>query len=248
MAGVEERKPHRPPWDAFPSVVIVAEEQSVKRHPQYEQAKAGNVQDAARAAKLLAVHFVSDAAVQAVRDIAPNGAFLVPVHAMEGAGFNRIPGAFAELLGERLGFEIELGIVQANIVNHTGASGWGRMARAPIFSGDIVPARKYALVDDFIGQGGTLANLRGHIVERGGVVTGAVTLTGRPYSATLALRHATLEELRRKHGQEIENWWRQNFGYGFEGLTESEARYLIRAEDADTIRRKLAEAGFAGNG
>jgi hypothetical protein len=248
MAGVIERKPHRPPWDAFPPVVIVAEERAVKQHQHYEQAKAGNVLDAATAAKLLAVDLVSEGAFEAVRQIAPPGAFLVPVHAMEGAGFNRIPGAFAELLGEKLGLDVELGIIQGNIVNHTGASGWARMARAPIFSGAVMAGRRYALVDDFIGQGGTLANLRGHILDSGGVVTGAVTLTGRPYSATLALHSATLEELRRTHGQEIENWWQHNFGYRFDGLTESEARYLLRAEDADTIRGKLAEAGFAGNG
>ena len=167
---------------------------------------------------------------------------------MEGAGFNRIPGAFAELLAEKLGLDVETEIVQANIVNHTGASGWARMSRAPVFSGSVIPGATYLLVDDFIGQGGTLANLRGHIVSGGGLVSGAVTLTGKAYSATLALQPATLEELRRKHGQEIENWWRASFGYGFEGLTESEARYLLRAEDADTIRRKLAQAGFASNG
>jgi hypothetical protein len=248
MAGVEERKPHRTRWNHFPPVVIVAEERSVKGHAQYEQAKAGNVQDAAPAAKLLATDFLSDQAIQAVRGIAPDRALLVPVHAMEGAGFNRIPGAFAELLGGKLGLDVEMEIVQANIVNHTGASGWARMSRAPVFSGEVRRGRQYVLVDDFVGQGGTLANLRGHILDCGGLVTGAVTLTGRPYSATLALRPVTLEELRKKHGQEIDNWWQQNFGYGFECLTESEARYLIRAEDADTIRRKLAEAGFAANG
>ena len=34
-----------------------------------------------------------------------------------------------------------------------------------------------------IGQGGTLANLRGRIEKRGGRVVGAVALTGKPYSA-----------------------------------------------------------------
>lgn len=143
--------------------------------------------------------------------------------------------------------EVEAGIVQANIVNHTGATGWARIARPPRFSGEVVAGRNYVLVDDFIGQGGTLANLRGHIIGGGGNVMGAITLTGKEYSAKLASQAATLEELRRKHGKEIENWWRDNFGHSFEGLTESEARYLIRAEDAHTIRTKLAEAGFAGD-
>jgi predicted amidophosphoribosyltransferase len=237
----------RPLWDGFPDVVIVADVRPVKRHAQYEQAKAGNVQDAAPAAKRLAAEFVSNESIERIKQLSINGALLVPVHALEGGGFNRIPGAFAELLAEKLDLEVETGIVQANIVNHTGASGWARIARPPKFSGDVLAGRKYVLVDDFIGQGGTLANLRGHIICGGGHVVGAITLTGKEYSAKLALRPATLNELRRKHGQETENWWRENFGHGFDGLTESEARYLVRAEDADTIRAKLAEAGFAGD-
>lgn len=143
---------------------------------------------------------------------------------------------------------MELRIVQANVVNHTGASGWERIARPPIFSGEVAGGKNYVLVDDFIGQGGTLANLRGHIVQAGGNVTAAITLTGKAYSAKLALEKETLKNLRDKHGEEIENWWRANFGYGFGGLTESEARYLVRAENAHTIRAKLAAAGFEGNG
>jgi len=107
----------------------------------------------------------------------------------------------------------------------------------------VTAGRHYVLVDDFVGQGGTLANLRGYIMHGGGSVIGGVTLTGRADSATLALQPTTLDALRAKHGHEIENWWLQNFGYRFDCLTESEARYLLRAEDADTIRAKLAEAG-----
>jgi len=169
---------------------------------------------------------------------------LVPVHALEDQGYNRIPAAFAELLGEKLNLEVEIGIIQANVVNHTGASGWERMVRPPVFDGHVTAGRHYVLVDDFVGQGGTLANLRGYILQSGGNAIGAVTLTGRADSATLALQPATLDALRKKHGSEIENWWLQNFGYRFDCLTESEARYLLRAEDADTIRARLIAAGF----
>jgi hypothetical protein len=51
-----------------------------------------------------------------------------------------------------------------------------------------------------------------------------------------------------KHGDDLETWWRAEFGFGFDALTESEARYLLRAEDADTIRRRLAEAEHEGGG
>jgi hypothetical protein len=84
-----------------------------------------------------------------------------------------------------------------------------------------------------------------HLMHNGGVVRGAVTL--RDYSAKLALQSETLAQLRAKHGHQIEDWWSERFGYGFECLTESEARYLIRAEDADTVRAKLSAAGFAGH-
>ena len=104
----------------------------------------------------------------------------------------------------------------------------------------IVASAMYLMVDDFVGQGGTLANFRGHIESRGGAVIGAVTLTGKPHSATLALSEQLLATLRKTHG-ELENWWLGRFGFGFEALTESEARYLVRTPHADTIRSRLAE-------
>lgn len=78
-----------------------------------------------------------------------------------------------------LGLEVEDSIVQANIIGHTGASGWARIARPAIFEGTVEAGRDHILVDDFVGQGGTLANLRGCIMRYGGLVGGAVTLTGR---------------------------------------------------------------------
>ena len=214
----------------------------MKKHPDYEQAKQGNVQDAAPAAKRLASAMLAHAALAAIRRLSIEGALIVPVHALEGQGFNRIPAAFAELLGEKLTLDVETGIIQVNVVNHTGATGWERLASPPLFEGAVLVDQGYLLVDDFVGQGGTLANLRGHIIHHGGHVVGAACLTGRSDSSTLALRPETLDGLRRKHGQELEAWWAQTCGYDFTCLTESEARYLVRVENADTIRARLAEA------
>jgi hypothetical protein len=177
--------------------------------------------------------------------VTPAAAKLVPVHALEHQGINRIPAALAELLGEALGVPVETSIIQVNVVNHTGASGWHRMSSPPLFDGAVDRNRPYVLVDDFIGQGGTLANLRGHVMHHGGTVVGAICLTGRADSAKLALSNQTLDSLRRKHGPEIEEWWRENLGYDFSCLTESEARYLLRVEDADTIRARIREARSA---
>jgi hypothetical protein len=239
---LQEEKPHRVPWDGFPDVAILADQTSVKAHEQYENAKAGAVDVATPAAKRLAAHFLSEIPLARAAAVARSGSVLLPIHAREGQGFNRIPAAFAELLAEKLELSLEEEVVQTNVVNHTGATGWRRLATPPLFGGAVRAGTSYVLIDDFVGQGGTLANLRGHVIRQGGLVLGAITLTGRADSAKLALEAVTLEALRSKHGQDIENWWRDNFGFGFESLTESEAKYLLRVEDADTIRNRILEA------
>ena len=71
---------------------------------------------------------------------------------------------------------------------------------------------------------------------------GVTTLTGRSYSAKLAPESSLIRAVRDKHGNDLENWWQQEFGYGFDCLTQSEARYLERSPDADTIRKRVVEA------
>ena len=131
---------------------------------------------------------------------------------------------------------------------HTGADGFGRLARQAAFTGAVAAGREYVMIDDFIGQGGTLANLRGWIETCGGTVIGAVSLTGKTYSAIVRPSRERLHELEQKHGQALERWWRQRFGHAFDCLTESEARYLARSPDVDTIRNRIAAAKQAGNG
>ncbi len=97
-------------------------------------------------------------------------------------------------------------------------------------------------VDDFVGQGGTLANLRGWIEKKEGKVVGAVALTGKAYSAKLNPTKEQLHELRHKHGADFEKWWEEHFGHAFDCLTQSEARCLARSPDVDTIRDRLAAA------
>ena len=45
-----------------------------------------------------------------------------------------------------------------------------------------------------------------------------------------------------KHGPDFEKWWKAHFGHAFDCLTYSEARYLTRSPDVDTIRNRLAAA------
>jgi hypothetical protein len=90
-------------------------------------------------------------------------------------------------------------------------------------------------------MGGTLANLRGYAMTGGGSILGATVLTGQARSAKLSVAPETLAALRRTHG-DLESWWQGRFGHAFDCLTESEARYLARTENADRVRSQLAEA------
>ena len=83
----------------------------------------------------------------------------LPVAAIEVEGINRIPAAAANRLASKIGGSVWDDVVQANSVGHTVASGWSRLARPALFEGDVLVGGRYVLVDDFIGQGGTLANL-----------------------------------------------------------------------------------------
>ena len=145
-------------------------------------------------------------------------------------------------MSERLGAPYNANVVQTNVVGHTGASGYDRLARQAAFGGEVTAGREHVMVDDFIDRGGTLANLRGWVAARGVAVVAAVGLTGKPYSAKLQPSKAQLDELRGKHGPEFERWWREVFGHAFDCLTQSEARYLARSPDADTVRSRLAAA------
>jgi hypothetical protein len=160
---------------------------------------------------------------------------------------NAIPEVLADVLAAKLNWLVDAGVVQTNMVSHTGADGFSRLARQAAFSGLITVAADYVMVDDFIGMGGTLANLRGHVQSSGGRVLGAIALTGKPWSARLRLTDERLDELRNKHGQTLENWWQQRFGHAFDALTESEARYLARTADAETVRNRIAAAEQAGD-
>ena len=232
-------QPPRTAWRDFPDVVMHASESAVKQHPAYRAAKAG---DGAAATALVNDTMNEQQNLLLANLLRGYTPTLVSAHAYEREGINAIPQNFAVEISKALGWPHDLGVAQANVVAHTGADGFARLARQAEFAGMVQAGCDYVLVDDFVGMGGTLANLKGHIESNGGRVLAAVCLTGKPHSAKLALSAARLLELRKTHGTELENWWIRRFAHTFDALTESEARYLARTEAADTIRDRIAAA------
>jgi hypothetical protein len=197
-------KPDRVPWSSFSDVVLHAPVPAVKNHAEYWAAKSGNVEAAAHLVRATMSPQILD--VIAAKAI-PAKAVLVSVHAVEEFGTNAIPEAFARAISETCGhLDVDDSIVQINIVSHTGASGFDRLARQALFDGTVQAGRSYVIVDAVVGQGGTIANLRGFISKRGGDVILAVTLTGKPHSVRLAPDPNRIHTLRRKHGTQLEDW------------------------------------------
>ena len=228
----------RIPLQSFPDVVMHASESQVKQHPDYVAAKSGSIV----AAERLVDDIVNVDAIKRLRGLTTaDYVKIVPVHALETDGVNEIPTALAIRLAEELGFELWPEVVQTNTVGHTGADGFHRLANQAEFAGNLTEG-VHVVVDDFVGQGGTLANLIGYIHSQGGTVAWATVLTGKPYSASIALDDAALTRLRGIHGQKLEDWWKAQFGFGFDCLTRSEARYLENTPDADAIRNRIVAA------
>ncbi len=225
----------------IPDAIIGSTLGTASSHPDYAAAKAGDVHAAVRLAlDLVTPELVAKVKAQ-VGDARPR---VVPVTAEEAAGRNKIPLAVAEVLASRLGLDVETGIVQANRAHRTGMDGLDRIFAPVDFAGAAAPG-PYLLVDDTLTQGGTFAALASHIREGGGTVAGVVALTGKQYSAKIQPSPDILSSLRQKHG-DLENEFRAATGYGFDALTESEARYLARYEPAQRLRDRIAEEGHRG--
>jgi hypothetical protein len=232
----------RAPWPGdFPDVVIHGDLRRRNRHRSLAIAKAGN----AGAALALVRDLLNDTAIGELKNLLKDGRtpVLVPVTAIEAAGFNAIPDAMAQEIGERLKLPPLSGaIMQSNKVAHTRAGGWHRLVTPAVFTGATGAGVNYVLVGDHIGFGSTLANLRGYIEAHGGHVRAMTTLTETGGGRKIAVRPKTLSVLNSKHGNGLAQFWRGVFGHRLDCLTNVEARYLSRVESFDAIRTRMAEA------
>lgn len=239
--------PLRLAWpEDFPDVVVHTDLAVRDSHPDYPAAKAGD----ADAAITLAADLLNLPAIEHLGGIiGQQPALLLPVIADETTGFNAIPDAMAQVLSNQLGLEVLAGeIVQINKVGHTRAPAFQRLVTPAHFDGNVQAGRSYVLVDDHVGLGGTLANLRGYVEGRGGVVVAITTLTESRQARRISLRPATRNMLWEKHGEELDQLWKGQFGYGIDCLTEVEAANLCRQQSVASIEDFLAKAAIEARG
>lgn len=216
------------------------------QHPAYAAGKSGDV----TAAYAFVADVVKEESFRRVAAlIGRRKPLLAPVAAIEREGFNAIPDAMAQMLARNLGLPMaDYDLRQSNYVGHTGANGWFRLATPATFTGTVEGGKDYLLIDDHVGFGGTLANLRGYVETQGGHVIGMTTLTETAGGHKIAPRAETLSVLEAKHGEELDQFWREVFGYSTACLTDIEAGYLSRVESVAAIHARLAQAATLARG
>lgn len=231
----------------FPNVLIQTTRGKINRDfaADFSKAKGGNVRAAVRLVK-------SVVKPEKVKQLARQfpGAIVVPVHAEEARGRNKLPMVYARMLSDGTGLKFDDGIVQSVRANHTGASKWHRFLTRAQFDGDVRRGAKYILVDDHITQGGTISELRHFIENKGGKVVAVTTLTASHGSTILPIREATLDKLREKYaatGKAIQTDAGRDRGSpsGSSRVFKGSPQTLARAEQElnDLLRR----ADIAGN-
>jgi hypothetical protein len=233
--------PPRTIWaPGFPEVVVHSTLRERDQHPRFVAAKAGD----AEAALTLANELVRISQIDLLRAVVGGGRpILLPVSALEDAGFNAIPDAMADILAEALDWPRSAGeIVQVNRVGHTRAPSFNRLVTPAAFEGPVARGADYVLVDDHVGLGGTLANLKGYVETYGGRVVGMTTLTESREARQIALRPDILAMLKERHGEGLETVWQEQFGHSLDRLTNVEGIILCREQTVDAIRDRLAQA------
>ena len=214
-------------------IYLFERDASLKAHPAYTAAKAGNQEAAVKLIMDLGHNFMLK-----LKDILPKDLIYIAPFAKEATGDNAIPQVLAMACAILAQGECDQGIVQISRVYHTGADPMERLISRPRFEGIVKPDGHYVLIDDVTSMGGTLAELANYIQRHGGKIAHVVVLVNAGRSKRLRPDNALLRTLHRRYEHEI----RSIFGIHTAALTANEAGYLIGFRHADEIRNRCAKA------
>lgn len=229
----------RAAWNDFPDVIRNGELRSLSKEPEYELAKGGDTLSAMTLVERVLTETTVEQVLKLIGTVKPK---LLPVRAIEESGRNKIPLATAEILAYKLNLDVEMDIIQSDRVYRTNSGADHRLAFTPTFEGSVVSGQEYFLIDDTLAMGGTLASLRGFIENRKGKVLGAMVMTAHEGSLHLPIRQEMLNNIFQKHGQILNDFWKEQFDYEIDKLTQAEAGHLRAAKTFDSIRERIITA------
>ncbi|MCO4065368.1 hypothetical protein FA101_16420 [Pseudomonas aeruginosa] len=141
----------RAPWGDFPPVLRNGELGSLKLQPEYEAAKGGDRAAALAMVSRLVTHEFLD---QMREQLAGRKPVLVPVLAVEQGGLNKIPLAFARVVGHHLGLPVATEIGMREKVGRTNSGSDHRLVACPSFAGEVEAGQEYVILDDTVSMGG----------------------------------------------------------------------------------------------
>ena len=231
------------PWPVgFPKAFSHTTVSKVTGHPDYDAAKAGNLD----AARRLVADLVKPERLKELAERFP-GAVVVPVEEVEAKGVNRIPYALAEAIAGHGLSMLGAPIYQTSTFKRKDLDAVARLKARKVFEGEVAAGRQYVLVDDILTQGGTVHELRTHIVNNGGEVVAVSSLAFSAGSNIIAIQQDTIDSIVSRFGRErTEQLLRDHNVTGtLEALTESEGRAIARFKSFDAFRTRLADEGRA---
>ena len=223
-------------WRDFPAVMRNSGEHQLARSMDYIAAKFGDDEAALR----LIGETLKDDTIRtisyAVKDQNP---CLLPVIATNDQGTDKIPIAMACVIADRLNLDVEVGIVQIDQLVRNDVKPEYKVANNPRFSGEVETGRNYLLLDGSLGMGNTIAALRGFVENRGGHAMAAMVMTADARALNLPVSLEMVNELQYRHGTQIHQFFRENFNYAIDKLTQREANFICNTPSLDRIRDSI---------
>jgi len=235
---------HDPGWKKdFPKVLSNTTVKYLKSRKDYDKAKKGL--DVKAAVNVINEVVNEKKIKQTLSKYNPKDTIVCAVHAIEVQGHNYLPTAYAAKISNLMGFKLDDNIVQANVVGRTKKNAYERLVAKPKFSGNVIKGKKYILVDDVIGQGGTINELRKYIEKRGGEVVHVSSLAVGIFAATLPISDKTKGELIKKYGKKglSEFLKKYNITDNIDSMTEKDGRLLLnnKSMTIEKLSKKLDE-------
>ncbi|MFD1246111.1 hypothetical protein [Paralysiella testudinis] len=89
---------------------------------------------------------------------------------------------------------------------------------------------------DTLSVGSTITTLKGHIENRGGKVIGAAVMTAHEGALNIVIKPSMMDAIQQKYGDRMDDYWKEEFGYGINKFTQGEAGRIRKAPDVEHIR------------
>ncbi len=155
-------------------------------------------------------------------------------------GHNAMAATAASYLGEMLNQQVDKKIVEQPGNTRKDMVKISKLFEFPSFSGDVEPGRHYIVVDDMVGLGSTIAELRSYIIRKGGIYDFACCLASPSGQDHLINPFPFQEGLVRKSiGDGLVKQFEEKTGINIASLTRKESFLLAGDKARETLPKFL---------